>query len=163
MSYSQLKCTNDNFTKFKLDSLNLMRKIAVLESRLSTYKRFRLLITNNDIPRIQQLMQACIRQGNGMNYICEKIKKASEGVYRPEGYNENYFDLATLVLRIGGPRLLYVFNQQNMLPCASYMYKILKTDLSLVYTYSNFSENKLAIKNNINEFINEFSKLSKYQ
>ena len=110
MSYSQLKCTNDNFTKFKLDSLNLMRKIAVLESRLSTYKRFRLLITNNDIPRIQQLMQACIRQGNGMNYICEKIKKASEGVYRPEGYNENYFDLATLVLLIGGPRLLYVFN-----------------------------------------------------
>ena len=41
-----------------------------------------------------------------------------------------------------------------MLLCASYMYKILKTDLSLVYTYSNFSEIKLTIKNNINEFYN---------
>jgi hypothetical protein len=55
-------------------------------------------------------MQACIKQGNGMNYICEKIKKASEGVYRPKGYNEKALDLATLVLLIGGPRLLYVFN-----------------------------------------------------
>jgi hypothetical protein len=34
------------------------------------------------------------------------------------------------------------------------MYKILKTDLSLVYAYSNFSEIKLTIKNNINEFYN---------
>ncbi len=41
-----------------------------------------------------------------------------------------------------------------MLLCASYMYKILKTDLSLVYAYSNFSEIKLTIKNNINEFYN---------
>ena len=38
----------------------------------------------------------------------------------------NEFDLAILTLRIGGPRLLFVFNKLNMLPSPSYMYKKLK-------------------------------------
>ena len=38
----------------------------------------------------------------------------------------NEFDLANLTLRIGGPRLLFVFNKLNMLPSSSYMYKKLK-------------------------------------
>jgi len=35
-------------------------------------------------------------------------------------------DLATLVLRIGGPRLLYGFQQLNMLPSESSVYKKLR-------------------------------------
>jgi hypothetical protein len=46
--------------------------------------------------------------------------------YKPKGWSNdiNAIHTAILVLRIGGPRLLYVFAQQNMLPSSSYIYKV---------------------------------------
>jgi hypothetical protein len=43
--------------------------------------------------------------------------------------------IGTLVLRIGGPALLHAFSQQNKLPCASYIYKILHKEIRIKYSY----------------------------
>jgi hypothetical protein len=43
--------------------------------------------------------------------MIERITKAIHGLYKAKQYDEKDFDLATLVLRIGGTGLLNTFNK----------------------------------------------------
>jgi hypothetical protein len=46
-----------------------------------------------------------------LNAMIERITKAIHGLYKAKQYDEKDFDLATLVLRIGGTGLLNTFNK----------------------------------------------------
>jgi uncharacterized membrane protein len=43
--------------------------------------------------------------------------------------------IGSLVLRIGGPNLLYTFSKLNKLPSTSYIYKTLKTSVHFEYAF----------------------------
>lgn len=86
MTYLQLKkeldAKNEKINSIKLETLNLKKSNMTLHNQLSDYKRFSLLIAQNDIPRIHQLVKSCIKSNYGINGIIEKIKLAISGSYR---------------------------------------------------------------------------------
>ena len=49
---------------------------------------------------------------------------AANKVFEPKQWTQDDKDLAILLLRVGGPALLYAFNKENRLPCSSYIYKV---------------------------------------
>ena len=57
---------------------------------------------------------------------------AANKVFEPKQWTEEDIDLATLLLRIGGPALLYAYNKENRLPCSSYIYKVNILNITLL-------------------------------
>lgn len=113
LSFNQLVNRLDNksnqINELKLNSLNLLRNNLNLINRTSDYKRLMILISANDIPRIKQLISACLKSNISISMMTERIAKAINGVYRPKQFDEKDIDLGTLVLRIGGTGLLNTF------------------------------------------------------
>ena len=126
MNFSQLIDTINHYvksvTKSKLENLNNNRTILALRNKITLYKRFVLLISFNDIPRLSFLIKICLSRNSSINVIIEKIKAAADGIYAPKQSDESEKDLGMLVLNIGGPSLLSPF--KGRLPSASYMYKV---------------------------------------
>ena len=108
----------------RLHELNNRRTILALRNKITLYKRFVLLISMNDIARLHTLVKVCLNRNCGINGIIEKIKAASDAVYRPKQWTKDDRDLGSLVMNIGGPALVKSFNHLNLLPSASYMYKV---------------------------------------
>ena len=127
MNFSQLIDTINHYvklvTKSKLENLNNNRTILALRNKITLYKRFVLLISVNDIPRLSFLIiKICLSRNSSINVIIEKIKAAADGIYAPKQWDESEKDLGILVMNIGGPSLLSAF--KGRLPSASYMYKV---------------------------------------
>lgn len=57
------------------------------------------------------------------------------------------------MLRIGGPSLLYAFSQQNKLPCASYIYKLVHNEINFKLSY--MESIKKVVDYNISQFYKE--------
>ena len=100
----------------KLDTLNLLRKNKTLTKQATLNERFRELITGSDVPRLGMLLQLCSKNGMGLHSIIGRIGDAINMKYRLRKYGENEWDIATLVLRIGGPKLLHILHQTHGLP-----------------------------------------------
>ncbi|KAG2742207.1 hypothetical protein P692DRAFT_201659687, partial [Suillus brevipes Sb2] len=73
-------------------------------------------ISENDIPRIHQVINIALRNGASIKEVVNKLEDALEGVYRPRGYGADDFDIATLVFRLGGRQLLFALNQKLNIP-----------------------------------------------
>ncbi|KAG1829252.1 hypothetical protein EV424DRAFT_1470766 [Suillus variegatus] len=73
-------------------------------------------ISENDIPRIHQVINIALRNGASIREIVNKLEDALEGVYRPRGYGADDLDIATLVFRLGGHQLLFALNHKLGLP-----------------------------------------------
>ena len=86
--------------------------------------RFLNLISQENVHRLNQLFKVCFRSKSGIRGIINKFQLAAAHLYKPKGWTDNDVDLATLVLRLGGPSLLYTFNEENILPSSSFTYKV---------------------------------------
>ena len=69
-------------------------------------------------------MEICVKKKTGIVGMINQFNLAANDVYKPKFWKQNDIDLAILVLRIGGPALLYAFHQQNKLPSSSFIYKV---------------------------------------
>ena len=81
------------------------------------------LIRSADIPRLKTLTEVCIRKGMGMKSILGRIEDAINKRYSPQNYDDTDMEKATIVLRIGGPRLLHVLHITDGLPSVSLTYQ----------------------------------------
>jgi hypothetical protein len=126
MNFSQLVDTINHYVKLvnksKLENLNNNRTILALRNKITLFKRFVLLISMNDIPRLSFLIKICLSRNCSINVIIEKMKAAIDGTYAPKQWDESDKDLGILVMNIGGPALLSAF--KGRLPSTSYMYKV---------------------------------------
>ncbi|KAK6969698.1 hypothetical protein R3P38DRAFT_3497872 [Favolaschia claudopus] len=74
-------------------------------------------IANNNLPRLQQLINVGIRRGSSPNALIRMIQSALEGVYQPRPVlDSRTLDIALLVFRLGGRKLLYAVNHGLGLP-----------------------------------------------
>ncbi|KAG2344265.1 hypothetical protein BDR05DRAFT_975625 [Suillus weaverae] len=73
-------------------------------------------ISENDIPRLQQVINVALRDGTSIHKIVNKLEDALKGVYCPRGYGADDLDIATLVYRLGGRQLLFALNKTLGLP-----------------------------------------------
>ena len=140
LTYSQLVEKNNAYRKtvqsLKVLNLNKDKKFHRLGQSLSYHQRFMVLMSENNVPRIQQLVAVALKNRRSITYIIEKVSQAIEGVYlaRPSEHDK---DLAYLILKMGGPALLGICHRANKLPSASTAYKVaksmkrLKTDVTM--------------------------------
>ncbi|KAG1837377.1 hypothetical protein DFJ58DRAFT_734422 [Suillus subalutaceus] len=85
-------------------------------TQLDDYNRLLMAISENDIPRIHQVINIALRNGASIREVVNKLEDALEGTYRPRGYGADDFDIATLVFRLGGRQLLFALNQKLNIP-----------------------------------------------
>jgi hypothetical protein len=83
LNYRQLKHSNeskaDQLNKFKLQTLNLQRSNISLMNRTNDYHRLMKLVSQNDVPRIKQLISACLKSRVSINTMTERVCSAING------------------------------------------------------------------------------------
>ncbi|KAG2030716.1 hypothetical protein BDR03DRAFT_986894 [Suillus americanus] len=63
-----------------------------------------------------QIVNIALRNGASICEIINKLEDALEGAYNPRGYGAEDLDIATLVFRLGGHKLLFALNHKLGLP-----------------------------------------------
>ncbi|KAG6380409.1 hypothetical protein JVT61DRAFT_8532 [Boletus reticuloceps] len=111
----QLSQTIDDRAKelehWKLKSLNDGRSISNKLNTISNHSVLLMAMSQMDVPWLQCLLQAQIKNGVGVNTIICCVEEAIEQGYKPCGYSDDAYDLVLLIYRIGGANLLYALNQ----------------------------------------------------
>ncbi|KAG2116646.1 uncharacterized protein F5147DRAFT_649104 [Suillus discolor] len=87
--------------------LNDSRKYMSVLTQLDDYNRLLMAVSEQDIPRLQQIINVALRNGASIRQVVNKLEDALEGAYHPRGYDANDLDIATLVYRLGGHQLLF--------------------------------------------------------
>jgi hypothetical protein len=139
----KLNKKSEQINDLRLEMLNLKRNYLCQHNKTSLYKKMLILISQKDIPRLNTLLSDCLSMGNGINAILEKVKLAIEGAYKVKSYSDRERDMGVLVYRIGGPRLLYTFNQLNLLPSSSTIKRMLSSNYRLEYSFSKSIEERI--------------------
>ncbi|KAG0701125.1 hypothetical protein DFH29DRAFT_1000528 [Suillus ampliporus] len=98
----------------KLQGLTDSRKYMRALTQLDDYHRLLMAISENNIPRLQQIINVALCDGASIREIINKLEDTLEGVYRLRGYSVDDLDIATLVYRLGGRQLLYTLNKTGL-------------------------------------------------
>lgn len=85
-------------------------------TQLDDYSRLLMVISENDVPHLQQVIKIAIDNGASVQEVVNKLEDAIEGVYRPRGYGSSDIDIATLVYCLEGRQLLYALNHKLGIP-----------------------------------------------
>ena len=93
---------NQQIDGLRLRGFNMGRTLTACDRCLDGWKRFAVAVGNNNIPRIQVLVQVELRNGAGVFGLLSKIDQASALNYRPRSYEEADFQRAFLLWKLGG-------------------------------------------------------------
>ena len=119
LTYTQLKNKIGKLQEQKslltIEKYRANEKANKLGKTLSLYKRFVLERSQNNIPRLENLVNVALRNRRSINYILEKCTLAISGIYKARASEEDK-DLTFLVLKFGGPALLDILYRANHLP-----------------------------------------------
>ncbi|KAF7376995.1 hypothetical protein MSAN_00117400 [Mycena sanguinolenta] len=107
----------EELRKWRLKTLNAVRNLANAVRKLADYKRFVEAVAENNIPRLHQLISVGIRRGSSPAALIRMMQSALEGVYRPRPVlDSRTLDIALMIYRLGGRKLLYAVNHGLGLP-----------------------------------------------
>jgi hypothetical protein len=94
-------------------------------------------LATHDAPRIRHTLAKALHRKAGSDAIIDVLTEAVIGTYRPErDFRPWEIDLALLVLRLGGHRLLYALNKVFCLPSARTLQKYASSFPSIQYCIS---------------------------
>ncbi|KAI0068069.1 hypothetical protein BV25DRAFT_1875223 [Artomyces pyxidatus] len=96
--------------------LNDARKLGVAAQRSSDYRRFVMAIAENDVPRVNAIVQTALNNGASVRAILHKLELAVDGLYHVRGFTDRDYDKSILVYRMGGRPLAYAMSQAYGLP-----------------------------------------------
>jgi hypothetical protein len=97
-------------------NINLSRNYGVAKKHLEIDDRFVAAILSNQSSRVDQLVRFYTNRGASRSAITEAIRDASAGLLKVQSYTKNEFDMATIMFRTGGRKLLYAANHGLGLP-----------------------------------------------
>ena len=93
-----------------------MKKCGSVLGKLEEHRRFVMAVATSDVPRLHHLVRQSLKERAGVGRIVSRIEETLEGVYHARGYNADDHDIALLVLRLGGRRLLHAMSKYISLP-----------------------------------------------
>jgi hypothetical protein len=132
LAYDQLveKLEEKNFLleQSRLTNCNLKRNNITLTNYNNDISKLVSLIATNQIPRVGVMLNVLLKQGHGVNTIIDKLYEAINKVYKCKSHTKLENDVGIMVLRIGGPRVLYALNKIGLLPSKSTIYKSISSD-----------------------------------
>ena len=91
----------------------------VAKKHLDIDDRFVSAILSNKSSRVDQLIHIYTSQGASRSAITEAIQKASAGLLKVRSYTKQEIDMATVLFRTGGRKLVYAANHGLGLPCVN--------------------------------------------
>ena len=106
----------------RLNALNLRRRALRICRQLDAFKKIMMFLGENDIAGVRRVLGQALKDGKSPFAILATLQSAFEGRYRARGHTEDDFDLAILVLRVGGPSLLYALSKSLGLPSLASVY-----------------------------------------
>jgi hypothetical protein len=96
--------------------MNLSRNYTVAKKHLDIDDRFVAAILANDSPRVDQLIRVYTSQGASRSTITTAIQKATAGLLEVKSFTSQEIDMATIMFRTGGRKLVYAANHGLGLP-----------------------------------------------
>ncbi|KAG2742799.1 hypothetical protein P692DRAFT_20879328 [Suillus brevipes Sb2] len=114
--YLGLAHIQDIAKMYAAQACNDSRKYMTALTQLDDYNRLLMAISENDIPRLQQIIKIALDNGASIREVVNKLEDAMEGAYRPRGCGSSDIDIATLVFRLGGHQLLFALNHKLGIP-----------------------------------------------
>ena len=102
---------------------NLYRKTDSLVRKLSLRDRLVTLLRTKDVPKLRLVLDVALRNGASVSRVIERVLEACGNEYRPQGNSEEDYKLTTLILRIGGSKLLFACSRAMGLPSRSDWYR----------------------------------------
>ncbi|KAG8712621.1 hypothetical protein FRC09_019663 [Ceratobasidium sp. 395] len=117
--FSVLQEKNSQLNTLNLKQLAEQRHTQSLSGRLDDQKRLIYAISQSDDAALGRIIQTALRQGAGVDTIIDRIVRAGQGLFSPQKYTTNSFDLVALVLKVSGPRLAFAVAKAMHLPSIS--------------------------------------------
>jgi hypothetical protein len=105
--------------KFKLNDINLTRKITRYGVKLDGYKRFASSIAASNYAGVGRLVSTCIKQKMGIGAITNQLYLAVNQVYAPKNFDEKSKHLAILLWKFGSARACRIAAKALNLPSLS--------------------------------------------
>ena len=103
-----------NWQRSKLRTLNRLRQCTRLGRRASLHQQLLVLMSDTAYhPRLPAVLNTLLHRNCSVQQIIHTLSRAVQYVPR---YTEMEKDLGLLTWRLGGPQLLYAFNQAGLLP-----------------------------------------------
>ena len=96
--------------------MNLSRDYTAAKEQLNIDDRFVAGILANDSPRVDQLIRVYTNRGASRAAITTAIQKATAGLLKVRSYTKDEIDMATVLFRTGGRKLVYAANHGLGLP-----------------------------------------------
>lgn len=97
-------------------NLNLSRKFGTAKKHLEIDDRFVSAILSNQSARVDQLIRVYTHQGASRSAITQAIQDASASLLKLRSYTQNEYDMAMIMFRTGGRKLVYAANHALGLP-----------------------------------------------
>jgi hypothetical protein len=95
-----------------------------LSRAVSLQRRLTHLLQTNDVPKLRQILSTALRHGCSVSRLLDRLTDAINGAYRVKGdYTDKDYDLATLIMRLGGGKLLFALAKAVGLPSESDWYR----------------------------------------
>ena len=100
----------------RMHALNLQRKCNVALRTSSDRQRLIVAFANADVPRLRYLIRSSLQAGRSPASMIGLIQDAVAGERKIFQFSEKERDIAFLVLKLGGPKLLHAVSRANGLP-----------------------------------------------
>ena len=105
-----------NYADVAKQNINLTRNLAVAKKHLDIDDRFVAAILSNKSSRVDHLIRVYTGQGASRSAITEAIQKASAGLLKVRSYTQQEVNMAMVMFRTGGRKLVYAANHGLGLP-----------------------------------------------
>ncbi|KAG6819279.1 hypothetical protein H0H93_013480 [Arthromyces matolae] len=103
--------------KYRLENLNLRRRIVTLEAKIEDHQRLLVLISSKNITGLRHLLSTQLKHKSGIKSIVTSLEHAAGEVGELHGqWTTRQLDLAYLAKALGGPKLLYALSKAEGYP-----------------------------------------------
>ena len=110
------------------------------------------MLETDDIPKLRQTIAVALRNGCSVTVILDRLQRAVAGTYRPRGGNTDQdFDLTTLCIRLGGPKLLFALQGPLGLPSRSEWFRTSFSKIPQLTACPGLAYLRRAIEHNFRE------------
>ena len=104
------------FREQRADLWSALKKSSRCEGKVKLHQSLLMAISTKNVPRLAAVLATAHRKHQSPSAVLSLLDKAINGKYRPQLYTTDERALAVLILRIGGPCLMYAAHQANVIP-----------------------------------------------
>ena len=96
-----------------------LKKTLAFSKKVAIRKRIAVMLSTKDVPGLRRVFARAMQRGASIHVLLDNHTRAVSGDNKARGYENRSIQLATVVMRLGGPALLKVLYTAGSLPGVS--------------------------------------------